>query len=68
VAVVQGGAEKESPKKGEKGVGAKHAEVKKPAAADATAASPKTDSKLKKRGEVELEGKFVSKSITTLSL
>jgi len=41
-------------------VAAKQAEPKK-AAADAAAASPKTDSKLKKRTEVEMEAKFISK-------
>jgi len=57
--IVQGLSEKDSPKKGDKAA-AKQAEPKK-AAADAAAASPKTDSKLKKRTEVEMEAKFISK-------
>jgi len=61
--VLQGGSD--SPKKGDKTDRTKSPtkagkpEPKKPAA-DA-AASPKTESKLKKRGELELEAKFISK-------
>ena len=61
VVVVQGVLEKDSPKKGDKAA-AKQPEPKKPAGdATAAAASPKTDSKLKKRAEVEMERKFISK-------
>ena len=65
--VFQGGSEKDSPKKGDKTDRAKSPpkgakqEAKKSTGAGDTAASPKTESKLKKRGEVELEGKFISK-------
>jgi len=60
-AVVQGVLDKDSPKKGEKAA-AKQPEPKKVAGdAAAAAASPKTESKLKKRAEVEMEAKFISK-------
>ena len=65
---LQAGAE--SPKKGDKtdrskspGKAAKSDGAKpdqKKAAGDG-AASPKTESKLKKRGEIDMEGKFISK-------
>jgi len=61
-AVLQGITE--SPKKGDKPDRAKSSmkaakpETKKAAAE--TAASPKTESKLKKRGEIELESKLIS--------
>jgi len=60
-AVVQGGLGRDSPKKGDKAA-AKQPEPKKVATDAATAAAlPKTDSKLKKRAEVEMEGKIISK-------
>jgi len=63
---LQGSADKDSPKKGDKTDRSKSpAKAAKPepkkAPAAEMAASPKTESKLKKRGEVELEGKFISK-------
>jgi len=72
--VVQGGAD--SPKKGDKTDRSKSPpkaaakpEQKKVAAdtATAAAAAPKTESKLKKRDEVEMEAKFISKLNCLLS-
>jgi len=62
---LQGVSGKDSPKKGDKTdrskSPAKAAKAEPKKAAGDEASSPKTESKLKKRGEVELEGKFVSK-------